>query len=237
MPQIVRIIVYSMCSGITVFFGGLSARVLERHAGRKEYELLMHISQAFGGGILIAAVAFVLIPAGIRELEILPLAGFFIAGIFCFCYLDLKTREKGGSFAQIMAMMTDFIPEAIAMGGVFALDIHLGLLLAVFIGLQNFPESFNAYTELKERNGSSAKTLWVLFLLSFSGVVAALLGNLFLSDLPRVIAGLMVFSGAGIIYLMFQDIAPDSKIVGRWAPAVFGALGFLVGVIGQKMLG
>jgi ZIP family zinc transporter len=46
-----------------------------------------------------------------------------------------------------------------------------------------------------------------------------------------------VLSGGGIVFLMFQDIAPLSKIRNSWIPAVGASIGFLVGVIGEKLLG
>jgi zinc transporter, ZIP family len=46
----------------------------------------------------------------------------------------------------------------------------------------------------------------------------------------------MLSSGGGILYLIFQDIAPLSKIDKNWVPATGASLGFLIGMIGEKLL-
>jgi ZIP family zinc transporter len=237
MKTILEIILYSFFGGITVFLGGISSRMLEKFKDYSAHKFITHFAIAFGGGILIAAVAFVLLPKGLEQLSIFPLILSFVGGVLFFCLLDNKIHKKGGSFAQMMAMLMDFVPEAIALGGVFAHNIHLGLLLAIYIGLQNLPESFNSYVELKHYNHSSKKSLTILFFLSFTGIIAALMGYYLLRDNPVIIAGLMVFSGGGIVFLMFQDIAPLSKIRNSWIPAIGASIGFLVGVIGEKLLG
>lgn len=237
MKEIFEIVLYSFFAGITVFLGGILSRIFEKFKDYSAHKFITHFTIAFGGGILIAAVAFVLIPKGIEQLSIFPLILTFVGGVLFFCLLDNKIHKKGGSFAQMMAMLMDFVPEAIALGGVFAHNIRLGLLLALYIGMQNLPESFNAYIELKHFNHSSRISLTILFLLSFSGVIAALMGYFLLRDKISIIAGLMAFSGGGIVFLMFQDIAPLSKIKNSWIPAIGASLGFLVGIIGEKILG
>lgn len=237
MKTLLEIILYSFFAGITVFLGGILSRIFEKFKDYSIHKFITHLAIAFGGGILIAAVAFVLIPKGIEKLSIFPLILTFISGVLFFCILDNYIHKKGGSFAQMMAMLMDFVPEAIALGGVFAHNIRLGLLLAIYIGLQNLPESFNSYIELKHYNHSSKKSLTILFFLSFIGIIAALMGYYFLTNKPGIIAGLMVFSSGGIVFLMFQDIAPLSKIKNSWIPPIGASLGFLVGIIGEKLLG
>ena len=73
-------------------------------------------------------------------------------------------------------MMLDFIPKAIALGAIFATDSKTSILLAIFIGKQYLPESFNCYQNLIRSGMKSKKALTILFALSFSGVLGALLG-------------------------------------------------------------
>ena len=74
----------------------------------------------------------------------------FFSGSIAFLLIDRAIANKGGSYAQLMAMLLDFVPEALSLGAIFALDPGLGMVLAIFIGIQNLPESFNAYFELKK---------------------------------------------------------------------------------------
>jgi ZIP family zinc transporter len=71
----------------------------------------------------------------------------------------------------------------------------------------------------------------------FSGVLAAISGYYLLSNMPQITASLMLLSSGGILYLIFQDIAPMSKLKKSWIPALGVNFGFLVGMIGQKILG
>ncbi|SRX55450.1 ZIP family metal transporter [Aequorivita sp. CIP111184] len=237
MAEFQIIILFSLLSGSTVFLGGLLSYYFGDHvkSGLVKAEII-HSSTAFGGGILMAAVALVLIPEGMQALSLVPMAICFMAGAIAFFLIDRYIQRKGGTIAQLLGMLSDFVPEAIAMGAVFSQNPQLGILLAIIIGIQNFPEAFNAYLELKIIY-SAKKCLIILFLLSFSGVASALLGYYFLSDMPITIGALMIFSSGGIVYLIFQDIAPLSSMKKNWIPALGACLGFLVGMIGLKILG
>ncbi len=238
MEEILKIILYSCFAGITVFFGGLLSKYFEEYFkdGLLKEEIL-HTSIAFGGGIIIAAVAFVLAPKGMEALPLTPMIMLFLSGAIIFFFFDRYIEKKGGTISQLLSMLMDFVPEAIALGAVFATDPNLGLLLAIFIGLQNFPESFNSYLDLRNNGYTSRKCLLILFFLSFSGVIAAISGYYLLSDMPQLTASLMLLSSGGILYLIFQDIAPMSKLQESWFPAIGSTFGFLVGMVGQKLLG
>jgi ZIP family zinc transporter len=75
-----------------------------------------------------------------------------------------------------------------------------------------------------------------MFALSFVGIFAALIGSNFLINHPKAVSGMMLFAGSGIIYLIFQDIAPMSKNVSDYIPATGACFGFLVGMIGQQLV-
>jgi len=231
-----EVILYSLVSGITIIIGGLLASA-DRFPNTVLKEKILHGIIAFGGGVLIAAVAFVLVPKGMALFSIPLLSLIFLFGAVAFLLLDRFLSKQGGQFAQLMAMLMDFIPEAIALGAVFAHEPQLGLLLAIFIGLQNLPEGFNSYRDLIQSGYSKHQILLIMTPLSFLGMIGAILGYLYLHDSPQIIAALMLFAGGGILYLTFQDIAPMSKLKNHWSPPVGAALGFLVGMIGQKLVG
>jgi ZIP family zinc transporter len=236
MNQIITIILFSWIAGFTAFIGAMIARFERIPEGIRKKELFRGII-AFGGGILIAAVAFALVPHGIETLNAPTLCLLFGAGGLAFCLLDIVLSRSGGSKAQFTAMLSDFVPEAIALGAVFAHDHRLGILLALFIAVQNLPEGFNAYRELKANTGRTALILWQMFFVSFLGPAAALSGFFFLQNQPDITAGIMVFAGGGILYLVFQDIAPQAQYRRHWTPALGAVLGFIVGMLGKKLLG
>ncbi len=236
MEHLTTVGVYAFASGITILIGGILSR-LDRFPDSENKQIILHAIIAFGGGVLIAAVAFVLVPGGIESLSIPYIVVFFLSGTGVFFYLDRKLSESGTSVPQLLAMMMDFIPEAIALGAVFAHDKNTGLLLAIFIGLQNLPEGFNSFKELVNHGFSPNKSLLILLPLSLIGVLASCVGFIFLHNHPTTIAALMLFAGGGIIYLTFQDIAPMSYMKTYRSPALGAPLGFFVGMLGQKLVG
>jgi ZIP family zinc transporter len=47
----------------------------------------------------------------------------------------------------------------------------------------------------------------------------------------------MLAAAGGILYLTFQDIAPQAKLDCDWGPPLGAVLGFLVGMVGHQLLG
>lgn len=123
------------------------------------------------------------------------------------------------------------------MGAVLTHDREAGLLLVLLIMLQNLPEGFNAYRELSaQRKYSPVRIMaWFCALVTL-GPVVALAGQFFLTDYPSIIGGVMLFSAGGILYLIFQDIAPQVRLRQRWAPPLGAVMGFLMGLVGQAIL-
>jgi len=136
-----------------------------------------------------------------------------------------------------MAMLLDFLPEALALGAVFGHDHRLGMLLAAFIGAQNLPEGFNSYRDLTGVGTKPRAALKALLGASLLGPLAACTGYFFLQDHAKLTATIMTFASGGILYLIFQDIAPQSKIRKHWIPALGAVLGFAVGLLGKKLIG
>jgi zinc transporter, ZIP family len=75
---------------------------------------------------------------------------------------------------------------------------------------------------------------WV-FLLRLLGPLAAGLGLAFFSDRPELLGLVMVFAAGGILYLVFQEIAPAVTLQNRRLPALGAVVGFLLGLIGQML--
>jgi ZIP family zinc transporter len=236
MSTIATIALMSWLAGVTAFVGGVFAK-LEGRAETQGKREFVHGVVAFGGGILVAAVAFALAPLGIATLSPMALAATFGLGGIVFCILDARLSKQGGSKAQFMAMLMDFAPEAIALGALFGHDHKAGILMALFIGAQNLPEGFNSFRESVAGGVSSRTTLTTLLAISLLGPVAACSGHLFLQGLPTLTAGIMSFAGGGILYLVFQDIAPQSTMRRHWTPPLGAVLGFIVGMLGKQLLG
>jgi ZIP family zinc transporter len=226
-------LILSYLAGAAIPAGGAIATIEHIRPLWLEREL-RHTIIAFGGGALMAAVALVLVPEGMKGLPGSLSVISFLAGGVGFFFLDRLIALKGGQAAQFMAMLLDFIPEAIALGATFAIGGLFGPLLAFLIGLQNLPEGFNAFRELTVSSHIPRKrTMHVFLILPFLGPLAAFIGIMIFSHHTSLLAALMLFCAGGILYLIFQDIAPQAKLAKHWAPPLGAVAGFVLGMLAK----
>lgn len=197
---------------------------------------LRHGIIAFGGGALLSAVALVLVPEGITKVNTLVSASCFVAGGLAFMWLDITLYRNKTPASQMAAMLSDFVPESIALGAAFAAGGNGGMLLACLMALQNLPEGFNASRELQA--STDYRTLRIakgFALVALLGPLCGLLGFGWLSAYPEAVAVVMLFAAGGICYSVFQDIAPQAKLERRWGPPMGAVLGFVLGMIGHQL--
>ena len=237
MSDFVTMIGYTTATAACLLVGGFVARFERIRPLWLENEL-RHSVIAFGGGILISAVALVLVPEGIRYFpSALGATAVLLSGglVFFFIerFLGLRRRET----PQFSAMLLDYLPESLAVGGMFAIGAPAAPLLAVLIGLQNLPEGFNAYRELNSvPHFSPKKILLLMCVLIPFGPLLGSLGWFYGSDHTDILGGVMLFASGGILYLLFQDIAPQSRLSRHWAPALGAVLGFAAGMMGKLLI-
>ena len=64
------------------------------------------------------------------------------------------------------------------------------------------------------------------------GPISGVLGYLWLSESPDIISVIMLFASGGILYSIFQDLAPQVKLDKHWFPPMGAVLGFVLGMYG-----
>lgn len=226
------IIALTLMAGAGMPFGAMLGRFDQLHPQWLSSEG-RHGIIAFGAGALLSAVALVLVPEGAKNLPPWAAGLSFALGGIAFFLLDVALSKQQNSSAQLAAMLSDFIPEAIALGAAFVYDKATGILLALLITFQNIPEGFNAYRELTDQSPDNGKRTIIAFsLMSLLGPIAGILGYVYLAHYPSIVAAMMIFAGGGILYLVFQDIAPQVKLNNSWAPPLGAVAGFLLGLMG-----
>jgi len=237
MNDLVQIVVLTLIAGLAIPIGASIASV-ERISPRWLETEVRHGVMAFGGGALLSAVALVLVPDGVSHLSWYAVAACFSGGGIIFMALDIRLEANDTPFSQLTAMLSDFIPEALALGATFTFSKDAGILLAGIIALQNMPEGFNAYREIKDSTEySRLKIIGAFTVMALLGPIAGTIGYFVLSDYQQIISGIMLFAAGGILYIIFQDIAPQSKLKNHWAPPLGAVLGFLLGVLGHISVG
>jgi len=226
---------------ITLFAGlamplGAAISAFEHIKNRSIEDDVRHGTLAFGGGALLSAVAFVLVPESVDHVSPTVASLCILAGGVGFMLLDIFLTKRNTPASNLCAMLSDFVPESIALGAAFVTGNKTVFLLAGLIALQNIPEGFSAYRELMKSKTLTTRRILLLFTLaSLLGPIAGISGYLWLSNYPTVVAAIMLFASGGILYSIFQDIAPQVKIDNHWIPPLGAVLGFLCGVLGMML--
>lgn len=235
MSALALVLLYTTLAGLMIPLGGALANREHLHRGHIREDLL-HGIVAFGGGVLLATVALVLVPEGLTQTPIPEFSVLLLAGAVLFLLLDRATEVRGGRGGQMLAMVMDYVPESVALGAAFGLGGNLGPLLALLIALQNLPEGFNSYRQLREAGSPVRRALLVLATLVSLGPLAGVLGFTLLASDPRAVAWIFLVAAGGILYGVFQDIAPLAHRRGHWVPTLGAVLGFLVGAVSESLV-
>jgi ZIP family zinc transporter len=235
--DIVYIVGLTTLAGICIPVGGLLARI-ERIGPNWLEQEFRHFLIALGGGILLGAVTIVLIPEGQSSIGnsfwAIPA---IIAGGVLFFWIERMLGVHHRESPQLMGVMLDFVPEAAALGGLIVVNPSLAPLMAVLIAMQNLPEGFNAYREFCDKPGyTPKKTLIVMTGLAAAGPIAGLLGYFFLSGQPVILGTIMLVASGGILYLIFQDIAPQSRLDKHWGPPLGAVIGFCLALFSDMLV-
>ena len=235
MTTLFIVIACSLLSGLAMALGAVFA-YFEKIDNQIIEDELRHGITAFGAGALLSAVALVLVPEGIENLMPLTASIRFITGGICFMLLDIFLKKINTPASQLAAMLSDFIPESIALGAAFATGNSNAFLLAALIALQNLPEGFSAYRELNSTAAYKPKKIILMFaLMAILGPISGISGYLWLSEFPEAISAIMLFASGGILYSIFQDLAPQVKLEKHWAPPMGALLGFVLGMLGLML--
>ena len=232
MNGLAELLLWTALAGACIPLGAGLGRI-EHLRPRWLEEEFRHFVIAFGGGVLVGAVALVLVPEGVARLPH-PVAatGLLLAGGVAFMAVDRGQAKRRRSAPQFIAMAADFLPESLALGGMFAAGSEGAVLLALLIGMQNLPEGFNAWRELSGhiRPGVALRRMLLLALL---GPVCGAIGWFWLADRDAVLGSIMLFAAGGILYLTFQDIAPQSRLERHWTPPLGAVLGFALALVSE----
>ena len=178
-------------------------------------------------------MALVLIPEGAARLpQPLVATALVLAGGTAFMLLDRGLAKRRRAAPQFIAMAADFLPESLALGGMFAADAGGAVLLALLMGLQNLPEGFNAWRELAghgrpwrratpDADARAARSGVRHDRLAVAGRSGGRGGRHHAVRRRR------------IVYLTFQDIAPQARMARHWTPPLGAVLGFGLALAGE----
>ena len=229
MPDLLVISLLTLTAGLAIPMGALLGEKFNKTINPSWNHMII----AFGGGTLLAAVSLVLVPEGISNLTIIQSCFWIVLGAIAFLYIDVYLAKINTRASQLVAMLADFIPQSLALGSIFLIHKESAILLTLLITFQNLPEGFNAFIEVQETTKINAKrVITVFFIFALFGPLCAFIGYYWLSEVPEVIGAIMLFASGGILYSIFQDIAPKIPLKNSWSPPLGAIIGFVTGLIG-----
>ena len=115
-------LLWTLAAGACIPLGGWLASV-ERIRPKWLEQELRHFVMAFGGGVLLAAVALVLLPQGVAAVhQPWIVVACVMAGGVGFFALERWLGLHQQAAPQMLAMLLDFVPESLALGGCSSRD-------------------------------------------------------------------------------------------------------------------
>ena len=216
----------------------------------------------FAAGVMIAASFWSLLSPSIEMANSLNLnswliatLGFLSGGILLFIsdkifdILD-KNKNNNSSKKRVMMLISSItmhnIPEGLAVGIAFG-SISYGLegatiisacLLALGIGLQNFPEGSAVSIPLLREGYSRKKAFLYGSLSAIVEPISGVIGALLVLKIRLLLPFLLAFAAGAMIYVVVEELIPESQTNEKKDyMAVFTLIGFSIMMILDVALG
>jgi ZIP family zinc transporter len=228
----------SLAAGLATGVGALPALLIKKAPDR-----LLDAMLGFAAGVMIAASMFGLLVPSFRLGGVSITVLGFLLGV---AFLDRanvliphwhRLRGLEGPSATIrrvwlllLAMGIHNIPEGLAVGISFgADDLTAGVAIAMGIGLQNLPEGLAIAFPMMREGYSRWRAVFYATVTGLVEPAFAVLGiTLVTASKPLLPIGLAFAAGA-MLYVVFQEIIPESQRRGYQREATFSTLfGMLV---------
>ena len=215
----------------------------------------------FAAGVMIAASFWSLLSPSIEMANSLKLnswliatLGFLSGGILLFIgdkIFDILSKNKNNSSKKRVMMLISSItihniPEGLAVGIAFG-SISYGLegatiisacLLALGIGLQNFPEGSAVSIPLLREGYSRRKAFLYGSLSAIVEPISGVIGALLVLKIRLLLPFLLAFAAGAMIYVVVEELIPESQTNEKKDyMALFTLIGFSIMMILDVALG
>jgi ZIP family zinc transporter len=152
---------------------------------------------------------------------------------------DDDGRDARHGYAVVGALTLHRVPEGLAIGAGFAVPgtSHLGVLLAIAVGVQNACEGLVMAAPLRQ-GGVSARRGFLI--VAATGLVipgAAVLGDALAGMAASAMPFILALAGGTLIYITSNEIIPESHSHGHEGTASVGLVaGFVLTMVLQAIL-
>lgn len=218
---------------------------------KKTNKNIMDAMLGFAGGIMMAASFWSLLNPAIEMATSLKMIvwlvvflGFFAGGILLFVGDKVFNHfiDKEIGFKRIIMLISSItlhnIPEGLVVGVAFGSlvygqgTLNTALLLALGIGIQNFPEGTAISVPLRREGVSRFKSFIYGSLSGIVEPISGVIGALLVLKIKAILPFLLSFAAGAMIYVVVQEIIPESQTNKRKdLMAIFTIIGFSIMMI------
>ena len=233
--------------GFSTILGALLGFILKKPSIKFNNILL-----SFAGGVMLSASIWGLI---IPSLEYGTYSFIVtIVGVFCGAllidacnkavpHLHSITGLDGGTLSQnddkinkvllfVIAIGIHNLPEGIATGVSFGTEnISDAIMVATSIAIQNVPEGMVIIAPMLSLGISKSRTLGIAFLTGAVEIIGTLGGYLLVSFISPILPFFLSLAGGSMIYVIINEIVPESSENGKKLPSYAFLCGFCLMVL------
>lgn len=238
----------SLVAGLSTAFGALPVLLVPRLSPRMTAALL-----GFGGGVMLAASAFSLLGTAFElyaianapslEAVLIIGAGFLLGASFIYGadhalpHEHFVTGHEGpsahfvrGAWLFVFAIGLHNLPEGLAVGvGFSGPDAGTGYIISTGIVIQNLPEGLIAAVSLVAVGYRPGFALAIAAATGLVETLGGVLGLLLAGALEGLVPVAMAFAAGAMVYVVGQEVVPESHAGGRSRVATWGIVsGFLL---------
>lgn len=231
-------------AGIVFFFKNISKNIMDAMLG-------------FAAGVMTAASFFSLLSPAIAHCESLNLnpwlitfIGFFSGGLLLFLsdkiFNNLLSKQNKRILMLVSSITIHNIPEGLAVGIAFG-SVYYGLegattisaiLLAIGIGLQNFPEGSAVSIPLLREGLSRKKAFFYGQLSAIVEPISGIIGAILILKVRTLLPFFLSFAAGAMIYVVISELIPESQSnKKKEIMAIFTIIGFSIMMILDVALG
>ena len=235
------------------FFKGMNRAVLDGMLG-------------FTGGVMVAASFWSLLAPGIEMspgdgfVKVIPAAvGFTLGALFIFGldkvlpHLHINFKESEGiktpwhrTTLMVLAITLHNIPEGLAVGVLFGgvaaglpeASIAGAVVLAIGIGIQNFPEGIAVSMPMRRLGLTRRKSFFYGQASAIVEPIAAVIGALAVTFFTPILPYALAFAAGAMIFVVVEEVIPETQQDKYTDIATLGFIGgFVVMMILDVALG
>jgi len=189
-------------------------------------KVALYGSLSFAASVMIAISFVQLIPQGLKYASLFLIAISFSAGMVIMRVVDcllphinpeLIKKEKP-SVKRSVTMLTigialHNIPEGLAVGVGFSISAELGIILALAIAIQDFPENIATIIPLYGMIKKRLKSFMILVATALFELAGFLVGYLFFKEVSLTWLGAVLALAAGVmVYISVEELIPSAQV-------------------------